>query len=71
MCPLNHGDGKITPPFSHSKKSSWLRCVWKPGGSSLAPYFEGILDTPSSLAPFQAPASWRQPCFIIVGGRAN
>ena len=34
-----------------------LRCVWKPGGSSLAPYFEGILDTPSSLAPFQAPAS--------------
>ena len=25
-----------------------LRCAWKPGGSSLAPYFEGILDTSSS-----------------------
>ena len=34
-----------------------LRCAWKPGGSSLAPYFEGILDSSSSLAPFQAPAS--------------
>ncbi len=34
-----------------------LRCASKPGGSSLAPYYEGILDTPSSLAPFQPPAS--------------
>ena len=37
---------------------NFLRCAWKPGGSSLAPYFEGILDTSSSLAPFQAPASF-------------
>ena len=37
-----------------------LRCAWKPGGSSLAPYFEVILDTSSSLAPFQAPASCRK-----------
>ena len=28
--------------------------VLRNGGSSLAPYYEGILDTPSSLAPFQA-----------------
>ena len=34
-----------------------LRCAEKPGGSSLAPYFEGILGTFSSLAPHQAPAS--------------
>ena len=40
-----------------------LRCAWKPGGSSLAPYFEGILDTSSSLALFQAPAS---VCFILI-----
>ena len=32
------------------------RCAWKPGDSSLAPYFEGIFRYPSSLAPFQAPA---------------
>ena len=33
------------------------RCAWKPGGTSLAPYYEGIFRYPSSLAPFQAPAS--------------
>ncbi len=32
------------------------RCAWKPGGSPLATYCEGNLDTPISLAPFQAPA---------------
>ena len=37
-------------------QAPFLRCAWKPGGSSLAPYFEGILDTSNSLAPFQAPA---------------
>ncbi len=32
-----------------------LRCAWKPGGSSLAPYYKGILDTPfapNSSLPF-------------------
>ena len=33
-----------------------LRCGLKPGGSSLAPFYKGILDTPSSLAPFKTPA---------------
>ena len=30
------------------------RCAYKLGGSSLAPYDEEILDTPSSLVCFQA-----------------
>ena len=46
--------------FKGQKTNLWLeellRCTLKPGGSSLAPYYEGILGTPSSLAPFQAPA---------------
>ncbi len=29
-------------------KEKQLRCTQKPGGSSLAPYYEGILDTPST-----------------------
>ena len=53
--PLESQTTKGPKPTSNN-----LRCAWKPGGSwgsSLAPYFEGILDTSSSLAPFQAPAS--------------
>ena len=42
--------------FSGFKALTKLRCAWKPGCSSLAPYYEGILRYPSSLAPFQAPA---------------
>ena len=38
----------------------FLKCALKPEGSSLAPYYEGILDTPSSeLLP-----SKRQPAFF-------
>ena len=33
-----------------------LKCAWKPGASSLAPYCEGMFKYPSSWAPFQAPA---------------
>ena len=33
------------PPKKHLYQ---LRCDWKPGGSSLAPYFEGVLDISSS-----------------------
>ena len=38
-----------------TKPAKWtfLRYAWKPEGSSLAPYNEGILDTLSSLAPFR------------------
>ena len=37
---------------------SILKCAWKPRGSSKSlPAIEGILGTPSSLAPFQASAS--------------
>ena len=35
-----------------------LGCAWKPGVSSKSlPIVKFFLDTPSSLAPFQAPAS--------------
>ena len=37
-------------------KVAFLGCASKPGVGSLAPYCGDILDTPRSLAPFQAPA---------------
>ena len=49
----------LEKPLEIMGQTSYLiqRCAWKPGGSSLAPYYEGIFRYPSSLAPFQAPAS--------------
>ena len=43
--------------FNPQKVGLELRCGQKPEGSSLAPFYKGILDTPSSLAPFKTPAS--------------
>ena len=50
---------KILPMFFQcSDDALKLRCAWKPGGSSVSRslFFEGMIDTSSSLAPFQAPA---------------
>ena len=47
-------------------RSPKQRCAWKPGGSSLAPYYEGVFRYPSSLAPFQAPASLKNAFFVIL-----
>ena len=47
---------KFANQMGPNSNNQLLRCAWKPGGSSLAPYDEGTLDTRSSLAPFQAPA---------------